>query len=999
MADNRLLSGAVIQPSIVARDVDPHEDVFLARYIRLHAWALQLTENDRERAEDLVHDAYIQFTFARPDLDSIQNLNGYLYRMLRNLHLSRVRRSQRRLFRTLSVVDYDSAEVGLRAADPRERISVQDQLREVCQYACLRKQTSKAGSVLILRFMHGYYPREIARVMQCSREAVEERLRLARNEAKQYLENPASLRFIGDPAREKISISGGFARTVDEFLVELRRTIFDSRKGECLTAAQFEALYQAAAPAKIKHLTLAHIVSCHTCLDEVNRRLSLPSLAERFPTDTLGTDTRPKDGDGSGDGGGSSVGGSEIDRQRCRKAARDVLEHRPSQLSVSVNGYLMATQNIGSAISEQIIAINIAEEIGFVEVFSEQRVRLLFIDVEENRGADRRARIGLSDDRTLEANLKFDNPWPTLQVLYSDPSLAGTDAIEANIPRRIAPAAAVAGSKTGQNFRLLFERLPGWFAGLRFLLRPGTLTAAISLLLIGALLLMRLYGPTASASEILRRSALAEEAMASERGTVVHRSISLEERSLDSSAATVRHRIEIWQSGSRRLKLRRLFDDQNRLIAGDWANADGTSMVYRNGSSPQPRTAPEVAPKAVVENAEFWRLDPSACAFGMLIDRPEAITIEENSETYVLAFENQAAGSNRLLSGSLTVAKAGLRATEQKLVVSRNGIQREYRFTETVFEKKADADVPAQVFEPETHLSSRAADRPNQALRSTGEGESAVGQPSEAVASPELEIEVTYLLNRIKADLGEQISLSRTASGALRVEALAENEQRKTEILRALGPVRNNPAVKVDVSTVAEAVKRQPERSNSTTTRDVEVANNPIPADAELRAYFAGRLVGREGIDAEINNYTNRVMGRSRRALLHASALKKLVTRFSPQDLRGLAPDARTKWLGMIHEHALGCQREVASLRQELRMVFGGSGESGGENVTEASLPQAAGRLVELSYGNDEAVRSAFTVSSEGKGAAAIKSNQFWLTLSSAERLAAAIDRIYSNSP
>ena len=985
------------KPSIIACDVDPHEEVFLGRYARLHAWALQLTENDRERAEDLVHDAFIQFTLARPDLDSIQNMNGYLYRLLRNLHLSQVRRFQRRQFRTLSVVDYDSAELGLRAADPRERIAIQDQLREVCQYACLRKQTSKAGSVLALRFVHGYYPREIAQIMRCSREAVEERLRLARNEAKQYLENPDSLRFIGHPARAKIPVSGGFARAVDEFLTELRQTIFDSREGECLTVAQFETLYQEA-PAKIKHLTLAHIVSCHTCLDEVNRRLGLPSLAERFPTDTLGTDTRPKDGDGSGDGGGSSAGGSHV--ERCRKAVRDVLEHRPVELCVSVNGYLMATQSIGSEISEQTIAINIAEKIGFAEVFSEQRVRLLFLDVEENDRAPCHARIALSDDRTLEAILKFNNPWPTLQVVYSDPSLAGQtapDVSDPNAARRISSAYAVEGRKPGKKFHQLLEGLRDWFSGLRFLLRPGTVTAALSLFLIGALLLMRLSAPTASASEILRRSSLAEEAMAAERGFVAHRALTLEERSLDGSGATVRHRLEVWQSASRGLKVRRLFDDQNHLVAGDWAKADGTSVVYWNGSSPQTRTAPEVAPGAVVENAEFWRLDASASAFRMLIDRPEAITIEENSDTYVLAFENPAVGNtNRLLNASLTIAKVGLRAIEQKLVVTRNGSQREYRFVETGFERNADADVPAEVFEPETELlSTRAGDRTRQTFRSTTEGESQLAQPSEAVASPELEIEVTYLLNRIKADLGEQVSLSRTASGALRVEALAENEQRKSEILRALGPVRNNPAVKIEVSTVAEAAKRQPDRSNNTTTRDVEVANNPVPADPELRAYFSGRLAGREGIDAEINNYTNRVMGRSRGALLHASALKKLVARFSPEDLRGLAPDARTKWLGMIHEHALGCQREVALLKQELRMVFGGSGESGPEDVSEASLRQAAGRLVELSYRHDEAVRSAFTISSESRGAAAIKSNQFRLTLSSAEKLAAAIDRIY----
>jgi DNA-directed RNA polymerase specialized sigma24 family protein len=74
---------------------DDHEGIFLAHYSRLRAWALALTNRDHERSEDLVHDAYIQFTFTQPDLKAIGNLNGYLHTMLRNLHLSQVRRLER----------------------------------------------------------------------------------------------------------------------------------------------------------------------------------------------------------------------------------------------------------------------------------------------------------------------------------------------------------------------------------------------------------------------------------------------------------------------------------------------------------------------------------------------------------------------------------------------------------------------------------------------------------------------------------------------------------------------------------------------------------------------------------------------------------------------------------------------------------------------------------------------------------------------------------------
>ncbi|MGH9937062.1 MAG: RNA polymerase sigma factor, partial [Blastocatellia bacterium] len=55
-----------------------HEDLFLARYERLMAWAVQLTDHNPQQAEDLVHDVFVKFALARPDLRRIENLDGYL---------------------------------------------------------------------------------------------------------------------------------------------------------------------------------------------------------------------------------------------------------------------------------------------------------------------------------------------------------------------------------------------------------------------------------------------------------------------------------------------------------------------------------------------------------------------------------------------------------------------------------------------------------------------------------------------------------------------------------------------------------------------------------------------------------------------------------------------------------------------------------------------------------------------------------------------------------
>src|SRR5215211_1396548 len=283
----------MLEPSEIPRAEESkelsHEEVFLARYGPLRTWALRLTGGDAARAEDLVHDAFVQFTFARPDLARVQNLDGYLYQMLRNLNISQMRRAGRRRGDEPAVFEYDSAEFVLRAADPRDLIRVQDDLRQVCHYACVRKESSKAGSVLILRFIN--------------------------------------------KERGTRAASTGYVQTPEELLRDLRQRVFDSRRGECVAGERLSKIYEAKGGPDCA--TLAHLVSCPRCIDEVNNLHDLPPLSERFPVDSLGAEPRRKGGDdrGGDDGGAGGGGGATAEETlRCKQRARDVFEHRPREL-------------------------------------------------------------------------------------------------------------------------------------------------------------------------------------------------------------------------------------------------------------------------------------------------------------------------------------------------------------------------------------------------------------------------------------------------------------------------------------------------------------------------------------------------------------------------------------------------------------------------------------------------------------------------------------------
>jgi hypothetical protein len=319
---------------------------------------------------------------------------------------------------------------------------------------------------------------------------------------------------------------------------------------------------------------------------------------------------------------------------------------------------------------------------------------------------------------------------------------------------------------------------------------------------------------------------------------------------------------------------------------------------------------------------------------------------------------------------------------------------RECRFVEISFERRPRSAVAPMVFEPEPELLS-----PSVSHADSGRGEAAPvnARPSEpmTVATAELEVEALSLLNQVGADLGEQLSLERTPDGRLKIQGILETEGRKREILQALGPVANNPAVKLEIFTVEEAVKQQPQpqppaAGRTVTMRELEIRNDAIPAYQELRRHFAG---AGDRVDEEARRFASRVVNRSHQAMQRAGALKRLVKQFSEDDLRALSPEARAKWLSLIHWHARAFQGEVEALRHDLQPIFFPTpppvGEGEGITISGgADLERAVERLFALGSGNDRVIRSAFATSADVTQVSAIKAPEFWRSLASAESLA-----------
>jgi hypothetical protein len=399
-----------------------------------------------------------------------------------------------------------------------------------------------------------------------------------------------------------------------------------------------------------------------------------------------------------------------------------------------------------------------------------------------------------------------------------------------------------------------------------------------------------------------------------------------------------------------------------------------------------------------------WRFDLSARGFTGLVADVDKSELKETKAAYIISYQSAETGAAEgLLKATLTISKNEFRAVEEALVVGKADGLREYRFVESRFERKPASGVAPTIFEPDAELLGASMSRTELRAEPAKAGELLPSAPgtkttTDAVASPELEIEVTYLLDQIKANLGEQISIVRTREGKLRVEAIVDTEQRKSEMLRALAPVINHPAVRVQVETVTEALERRKLQSRSipgeVIVREVEVTAEPFPAYSELRAYFLNsKGFSNEQSEVEARQFAHRMLERSHNAMRHVGALKQLVRQFPAEDIGRLTPEARAKWLSMIHAHARAFRQEMIGLRQELSPVF--PDLSSGVEVDEViepgearALALAVERLSALGSQTERGVGASFTISHQSNVSPAFKTRRFWQSLESAEKLA-----------
>lgn len=945
---------------------DHREGLFLQRYERLLSWALRIT-NDRAGAEDLVQDAFIQFTRGRTNLDTIANLDAYLRKILHYLHLARLTRRSEQLHRqSVSIADYDSLSIGLRAVDVDTHLQVKEQLLAICRYACIRKETSRAGSVLILRFFHEYSPSEISKLFCGSRHSVDEWQRIARSEMKTYLENPRQLSFIRLNAVPQLNGPQSFCDRHD-LMTALRQMIFNSRLGDCLTVDQLRDIYVCEISKKLEPETLAHIVSCRKCFDGANQMLGLPLLAERFEVDEKDHSEPPENGNGSGGSFGDI-------RKSLTKHLREVLEHKPEQLRVGIDGVFVSSFSVDSGDSELLLTLNPSTQCSFIDVSSEQGVPLLLFEVNSNN--ESWAEIDLSEGRLLAASLCGN----TLSVTYH---VTERDKASEREILRLVPLST--GEISNPNEDTFWQKLKTAIKG-QFL-RPLWLNPASVTLLVAAFLLLAIsftpHRPSSlTARGILDRALVVERQRNSVSARITHRVISFEERHPALDTLISRQRIEVWEDTTNGTRADRIFDDHNRLVA--------ERLLFKNIEQPVFHHSRNLSSPLSIE--QIFQVQPTAGAFTTLVGTNANLALEQQYGLYVISYSGSGMTSvGQLLKATLVLSQGDLHPIKQNLLIEREGQIREYQFIEVRFDQIARDEYDPTVFQPTAETRSSHA----VSIVAAGADSAASEARSNSVASAELEIEAAYLLDKAKTDRNEQITLLRDKNGTLRIDGVVETSARKNEVLQVFTPLLNNPALVINIKAADSVSTEAPKNSvNWSTLQPTSSVSDRIAVDRELREYLGRTSSGQShgsDLDRDVNVFASETVNRSYRARFHAVELKQLADRCSKIDMSSISAAAREKLREMIRTHAEAFSREYALLRNKLEPVFHpgifGSVREDKQMNSDEELRIAAEELYQLARMNNEMIRSAFTISKEGSSAG-IDSEQFWRSVIGAQQMA-----------
>lgn len=280
-------------------------------------------------------------------------------------------------------------------------------------------------------------------------------------------------------------------------------------------------------------------------------------------------------------------------------------------------------------------------------------------------------------------------------------------------------------------------------------------------------------------------------------------------------------------------------------------------------------------------------------------------------------------------AGQITEASFVVRARDwhpiaQTLKVRGEDEIRDYELSETAYEVVPLAALT--VFVETTPSSATSAGR----ILLPSSPKPSVSPLPTAVELQNVEIAALYALHRLKADLGEQLEVTRKSNEQIVVRGQVETPERKLELIAA---IKDIPWVEARIRTFDESGGHPARVKAPATTETVsEPSLSAEPAavmnyfEERLANYFAERALptqkNRAAINRQITQLANGVFAESSAALTNGWALRRLAERFNESVDEQVDAEAAERLREIISDHLSEIGVRNRNLRVQLEPVL-----------------------------------------------------------------------------
>jgi hypothetical protein len=736
--------------------------------------------------------------------------------------------------------------------------------------------------------------------------AVEKHLQAARQEARVYLERPGTLRFLGQDVTPTQTFSRYLPDEPTALFAELRDRIFTDTRLDCFPTGALEARYVGDA-VSMNVSELAHVVSCALCLERINRVLGLPTLMDRFPSDTLDRDR------GGSEPPGPAGSGSQY--TKLKKGVQQTQEHRPKKLQVAVDGEIRAAQRISSTLSELQVKLEPLAKPAFIEVFSEQGIRLAYLQLDESMMTDPEPHltsVTLSDGRLLEVNLGFPGGIPVVNLSYYDPLLEERTALTSTPKSGLEESSNIPSESIFGRSKAAVEMFLGeWFTSFESPWPLGLAMGVAGLLLVLSLTsLTQKKSPAQpavpTAKALLTRSREIEEASIG-HGGAIHSTFSLQTLSQDGKILESQ-KVESWRSFAPSRTALRLLDNKGKVVAGKWTDAEGNITTYNSSGGLRRGFQPSSPRSSFSDALEFAPGEDALSALTTVGDEPK---VDHRGDEYEIQYERSQARSNPdVVRATLVLNSSSVQAIREDVTIERQGDVREFRFRRLTYAIVSANQIQDGNFTPDTGLIG---------LR-TG-----LVQRDQRDRGSHLMLAALQLLSELGPDVEQMVDIERLQDGRTEVSGVLSTISQKISVERLLRSLGDSGELKLDLHSRDEAHRSsvRPEPTRVESIEQMVVDKSPIPLDSDLRGTLSAQGFSGEEREARIRRIASTAIDHGARIHREAWSIRQIAARdFTLRDLQLMQPEQRKLWVALLERHASLLNQQLSSLDQDLAFLF-----------------------------------------------------------------------------